>query len=421
MLLIESTIIETIVNNLFLLKQFQVMADAQEESPSYPLPVGEIDLDDVTINNATMHKLSAEKGAFVNLGFSEEDDKASLKTLQAEASVTKSSLEASLQEWLRYLRYVQSNKRNIKEQIEERRDVLVKMINEHAEDLIRQSEDLVGSYEQQALSMKTTLTGTISEVSEFINNEIEGLQHNNNFKEDEEGLLKHCGFLVKQLQTIRKKTSVATPLWLPLKLYNKTESEYLTTHLFGNVRLVEQKDYPLKYCEPLSLLKRISTYYKHDQMPTGVVDMTVTATGNILVCDKLNKSLKMFTREGALDKVIKTGSLKDPNRITRWSHNNGFLVNDNYIRFIKMYDSEGDYVKDFLNDVKCPTSLCVNHLGDLLVTEYETKTILVFGPGGESKFSFKTLMGAPAHVSAGPRGHIVVTDWRHHTMKVSFG
>ncbi len=42
--------------------------------------------------------------------------------------------------------------------------------------------------------------------------------------------------------------------------------------------------------------------------------MAINSNGDVFVCDKNNRFLKMFNREGQFQMIVGQGNLKDPNR-----------------------------------------------------------------------------------------------------------
>ncbi len=144
--------------------------------------------------------------------------------------------------------------------------------------------------------------------------------------------------------------------------------------------------------------------------------MAVNSEGEVLICDRNNKYLKMFNKDGTFKMIIGQGLLKDPNRVCVLKQTNTILVNDNMMRCIKLFHKDGTFVCDFIKDLQYPTAICENYKGDIVVTEYISKQVLIYDQSGTKLLHyFKSLLPAPAYVTAGPKGQMLVTDWRHHS------
>ena len=146
--------------------------------------------------------------------------------------------------------------------------------------------------------------------------------------------------------------------------------------------------------------------------------MAINSDGDVLVCDRNNKFLKMFDKDGRFKMIVGQGNLKDPNRVTVLNQTNTILVCDNTLRCVKLFHKDGTFVCDFIKDLQYPCAITENYKGDIILCDYLSKMIYVYDQSGTKLLhSFKSQLVAPSHVTCGPTGTILVTDWRSHAAK----
>ncbi len=360
---------------------------------------------------------STGQGAFVNFGFQDSLEEACLSQafLDQQMSTTKNTVVQAQNEWKRYHEELCKNHEAVKEQIQNRKEEMIEMVRTHANKLDIQLNSMMQTHEKQAQTTADKLKVTLEDVVRLE----EGRMGNGHIKngEDDDSESKSNVQLYHDLQDVKDQVRTNTPIWLPFELKSTAPTPYLLTHLFGSIQVNDSKPYSLRLCKPLQLINKFSVKTKFDGLPCGLVDMAITMSGDILVADKQNKLLKMFSSDGFFKKIVDPENLKDPTRLTVLKDSGNILITDNYIRFVKLFDAKGTFVKNFLNDLKYPTSMCESYNGDIIISEYESKCMIVVSKNGKHQYMFPTKLLTPAHVACGPRGHVAVTDWRNHTIK----
>ena len=348
------------------------------------------------------------RGAFLNLAFSDLDDdkNVTVEQLKLMAVDTERSLDEAYANWSKYSDTLTRNRELLHGRIEQRKQEVLNMINEHAQSLHEKLEASVesqlelGSGTLQFLSSSLQRTQAISQ----------GINSENNADVDKQDI-----FL--DMQEIREGINNNVPIWLPLALKHAGPVDYLATHLFGTLQVVDKELYPLRLAERVDLVRSFSIKTKWDEMPCAIVDMAVTEDQEVLVCDKNNKLLKVFDKNGQFKMLMGHGQVKDPTRVISLRHTNSVLVTDNAMRRVKMYHKNGTFVCDFICDIKYPTSLCENYKGDIVVVEFDSRSILVYSPEGQVVHSFKSSLPNPTHIACTPGGDVIVTDWRNHAVR----
>ena len=155
-----------------------------------------------------------------------------------------------------------------------------------------------------------------------------------------------------------------------------------------------------------------------DQRECGITDIAITPSNQVIVVDKHNKLVKVFNTDGALLRYIGRGFLKEPSRVSVLRSNGHILVTDVAAKSIRVFHRDGNYIGEFISDLKFPVCHSEMYDGKVVVLEYATKTIIIYDDSAKAIHSFPTEMINPAYMGCTKNGHIVVSDWRYHTVKI---
>ena len=157
--------------------------------------------------------------------------------------------------------------------------------------------------------------------------------------------------------------------------------------------------------------------------------LSIDSDGNIIVVDKGNKLVKVFSHDGqALCHIRTKGSLIGPFHCIQ--HDNFLLVSDRGDHCVKVFNREGKFLYKFgtkgdgdgeFND---PSGLSVNKAGNLMVCDTSNHRIQVFELNGKLVTNFGTKgskMGEfnrPLSVAVMNDSRVVVSDNLNHRIQV---
>ena len=154
--------------------------------------------------------------------------------------------------------------------------------------------------------------------------------------------------------------------------------------------------------------------------PTGV---TVSALGEIIIVDDINRKIKIFSSKGALvGQVAPTGdsALIDPWDITM-THYGNFVVTDKGSKSVKIFDREGDVVSEFGEHLLSPWGVCANSLGQLIVTDTAHRSVFIHDTIGNLRAEVsapRDLIRFPEYVTNNQHDDIIVSDFRGNSVYV---
>ena len=151
--------------------------------------------------------------------------------------------------------------------------------------------------------------------------------------------------------------------------------------------------------------------------------LSIDSDGNIIVADKNNKLIKIFSFDGQfLRKIGTEGSFIRP--VHCIEHDNYLFVSDNRDHCVKVFDREGKFLYkigkegDGDGEVKYPSFLSVSKAGELIVCDPGNHRVQLFGLNGTfvTKFGTKGGQGGefkwPISTAVLDDGKIVVSDYK---------
>lgn len=188
----------------------------------------------------------------------------------------------------------------------------------------------------------------------------------------------------------------------------------------------ESKDQLL---EKLELLKTFSVKTPKDKRPCGITDMAVTSAGEILVTDKPNKAVKVFSSEGTFERFIGYKALKKPSRITVLPPHNDIVLCDSSKAGLTIFSLPGEMKCAFASHIQEPSAICVLRTDKQLfaVVDFATKSLHLFDYRDfiESKTqhpieisAFSLNLDCPAYITSSLDGNLLVSDWYANCLKM---
>ena len=157
--------------------------------------------------------------------------------------------------------------------------------------------------------------------------------------------------------------------------------------------------------------------------------LSVDSDGNVIVADKGNSSIKIFSPDGEfLMKIGGQGTLKSPVHCIQYEK--CLVVSDKGEHCIKVFDRNGNFQYMFGKkgsgdgEFNAPSCMAVNKSGHLMVCdecnhrvqvfELNGKFIGKFGREGSNLGEFKN----PASLAILSNGRIAVSDWKNHRIQL---
>ena len=162
------------------------------------------------------------------------------------------------------------------------------------------------------------------------------------------------------------------------------------------------------------------------RFPAG---LSIDSDGNIIVADRVNKLIKIFSADGQfLNKLGTERSFTKPLHCIQ--HGNYLIVSDSDDHSVKLFDRKGNFLYKFGKkgnadgEYNEPYCLSMDKAGHLMVCDSENHRIQVFDLSGKFVAKFGTKgsgMGefnAPISTAVLSDGKIVVTDLRNHRIQI---
>ena len=160
--------------------------------------------------------------------------------------------------------------------------------------------------------------------------------------------------------------------------------------------------------------------------PTG---LSIDSDGNIILADKKNKLIKLFSADGQfLNKLGTEGSFTLPFHCIQ--HDNYLIVSDKGDNSIKCFDRKGNFLYKFGKEGNAhgefnkPSCLSMDKAGHLMVCDTNNHRIQVFDLGGKfvAKFGIKGRgigeFDTPVSVAVLSDGKIVVSDLNNSRIQI---
>ena len=128
--------------------------------------------------------------------------------------------------------------------------------------------------------------------------------------------------------------------------------------------------------EKYKLLHSFSSKTYNDKARCHPVSFTLDWMGNIVVADKYNNKIKVFTERGQLVQEITSQYLRSPSGIAMTPEGN-IAVSDSQMSDVKVFNSQGDLLF-YYQRAMTPAGVAFNKQGELLVTDTGMKAVLIY-------------------------------------------
>ena len=138
---------------------------------------------------------------------------------------------------------------------------------------------------------------------------------------------------------------------------------------------------------------------------------------------------KIFFESGQPKLTFGKQVLKRPDKVTSLSAQPSVTTSSRHSRIkilitdleeecIVQFDQTGNLLARFPSPVNNPTAVSATRDGNLVVSDWKTKTIHIVSDSGEHLHTFPTEMNWPVYLCACANGNIVVSDWKSHHVRI---
>ncbi len=194
-------------------------------------------------------------------------------------------------------------------------------------------------------------------------------------------------------------------------------------NLLGRVESARMKNESARINDKYMLLHSFSSKTYNDKARCHPMSFTLDWMGNIVVADKYNNKVKIFTERGQLVQEITSEYLKSPSGVAMTPEGN-IAVSDTRMHDVKVFDSRGDLLF-YYERAMTPGGIAFNHKGDLLVADTGMRAVLVYDtrnwsqprrilrdvtPPGLSGLARRNSMFCPHYVAVNNRDEIYISD-----------
>lgn len=370
---------------------------------------------------------------FSNLAFrdvcdDDDDDDGDIDTREMESVVVDTVRSIKLgteavNDWLDYQNEIDENCSDVHKKIEEMRGKLVGVINAHAQKLHDELDSISVVYQNKAESVINDFDDVIQQMQRVLEEKV----NHEDEAQTEAGLMKTRQTLEK-LNHDLENLEDDPPAWSLIELQSLEHSPKVMTRLVGCLQGVPidfgwsngiDKAVPKPQILHLPIQKGTFTAQTpKDSRECGIVDIAITEDKQVLVVDKHNRLVKIFDFHGNFEGYLGRDRLKEPSRVTVLANTGNVLVTDNSSKVIKLFHKDGQYVNDFVSELKQPAGLCQLPDGSIAVVEFVTKSVIIYDQSGKQLQAFTTDTSCPAFISCTLDSHILISDWRLNVLKV---
>lgn len=142
----------------------------------------------------------------------------------------------------------------------------------------------------------------------------------------------------------------------------------------------------------------------------------------IVITDRNNKTVKIFSKGGRLLSILNQRLLKYPEFISAITINGNdlFFVTDTGNNKIRIFDNnQFTHVGDFASQLEKPGSCCYSKWNDrILVLDLLYKTINCFTVTSQRECSIPSHLSDPAYCDCSLNGVLAITDWKHNKLNL---
>lgn len=286
-------------------------------------------------------------------------------------------------------------------------EALIRAVHEYAESLHQRIESAVQSHRDE-VSREVADSKNRLDAAKSAKVFAETLVGFNRAEE----LLTLSDRVCSRLAELQTPVDTAPPVWdkprLDTEQVDEADEETAEQH-FGSI--VFEPDV-VKSVMSRTFSARLDT----DERACKLCDVAADRDGNIIVADRDNQTVKMFSGDGSLRMVTAKKAFKAPNRVAVLCKSRRIAVKDG--RFLRLVSFSGEVVGSLGELLKQPVAVAESDEGEVLVTEWMGGEVVVFDSGGKRVRSFPCDCEAPGYVACSPNGNIIVTDWKRHIVKV---
>ena len=128
--------------------------------------------------------------------------------------------------------------------------------------------------------------------------------------------------------------------------------------------------------EKYKLLHSFSSKTFNDKARCHPISFTLDWMGNVIVADKYNNKIKVFTERGQLVQEITSQYLRSPSGVAMTPEGN-IAVSDSQMSDVKVFNSQGDLLF-YYQRAMTPAGVAFNKHGELFVADTGMKAVLIY-------------------------------------------
>jgi len=163
------------------------------------------------------------------------------------------------------------------------------------------------------------------------------------------------------------------------------------------------------------MLRSFSAVVQGDTRKCSLSDVSLSADDDIIIVDKDNKKMKVFTSTGELLFTTEGTELKDPIRATVLCGSGDVIIKDDKV--LKLMKSDGEVAGKFAHKVRHPMAMAQTKHGEVLISDWNSGNVHCFTAQDQEVYSFSSNLEAPAYISDTPGGGAVVSDWKQNVVR----
>ena len=293
----------------------------------------------------------------------------------------------------------------INDRTEEIVEKLVKQVQDYAETLHTQVEELCKDHRKDVAS-ELELCKNRLQAATSAKAFAEALLGFNRAEE----LVSMSREVRSRLEDFQKPVDTAPPGWKQPRLNPSAELDGdLLAKLFGEMTFEGEMMKSV-------ISKTFSAKCQYDEKECALCDVCLDSNGNIVVVDRENRRIKVFDTNGSLIMLSQENALKSPNRVTILQSTQQILVKDE--KSLRLLWPNGKPAGTFNDKLKQPVGIVQSAEGEVLVTEWMGGEVVGFDESGTKLRSFPCSCEAPGYITTSPNGNIIVSDWKQHVIKI---
>jgi len=295
--------------------------------------------------------------------------------------------------------------KEINERAEQIVDKVVKLIQDYADGLHEQVEELAKEHRRD-----------VAEQAEMSRNKLQAATSAKAFAEAllgfnrAEELVSMSKEVRARLEDFQKPPDTAPPGWRQPRLNPPAEFDTnLLSVIFGDMTFEGEVTKSV-------MTKTFSARTQFDDKEPALCDVALDYDGNIIVVDRENRRVKIFDGNGNLKMCTAENALKAPNRVTWLREARRVLVKDDKV--LRTIGTDGKIIGYFGDRLKQPVGLTQSLQGEVLVTEWMGGEVVGFDEKGTKVRSFPCSCEAPGYITTSANGNIILSDWKQHVVKL---